>query len=90
MATTVELVYIPEQQPMFHALVAYAPGMTVADLLKATEFHIRFPEMVDAPLGVFSTRVTLDTALKPGDRLEIYRPLNSDPKEKRRQRAKRK
>lgn len=88
MATKVELVYIPEGSPMFHAHFAYVPGMTVGVLLKISEIYKQFPELADAPFGVFSTRVTPDTVLKPGDRLEIYRPLTRDPKERRRQRAK--
>jgi len=40
-----------------------------------------------APLGVFSERVTDDEELKAGHRVEIYRPLQQDPKELRRQRA---
>ncbi|NND65580.1 MAG: RnfH family protein [Gammaproteobacteria bacterium] len=39
-------------------------------------------------VGVFSRHVNLDDTLKPGDRIEIYRPLTADPKEIRRQRAK--
>jgi putative ubiquitin-RnfH superfamily antitoxin RatB of RatAB toxin-antitoxin module len=38
-------------------------------------------------VGVFGKRVDLDTVLADGDRVEIYRPLALDPKERRRQRA---
>jgi putative ubiquitin-RnfH superfamily antitoxin RatB of RatAB toxin-antitoxin module len=38
-------------------------------------------------LGVFGKRVRPDTPLADGDRVEIYRPLLLDPKERRRQRA---
>ena len=37
--------------------------------------------------GIFGKRVTLDTLLSDGDRVEIYRPLAVDPKEARRRRA---
>jgi len=40
-----------------------------------------------AGVGIFGKRVTLDTALADGDRVEIYRALRTDPKEARRQRA---
>ncbi len=40
-----------------------------------------------APLGVFGERVDNNHILAAGDRLEIYRPLQQDPKELRRQRA---
>lgn len=38
-------------------------------------------------VGVFGKRVGLDLQLADGDRVEIYRPLDLDPKERRRQRA---
>lgn len=37
--------------------------------------------------GVWSRKVTADTVLEAGDRLEVYRPLLADPKTARRQRA---
>ena len=40
-----------------------------------------------APLGVFGERVADDAQLSAGDRVEIYRPLQQDPMELRRQRA---
>jgi len=38
-------------------------------------------------LGIFGKRVRADAPLADGDRVEIYRPLLLDPKERRRQRA---
>jgi hypothetical protein len=38
-------------------------------------------------VGVFGKRVPPDTPLADGDRVEIYRALLLDPKERRRQRA---
>lgn len=40
-------------------------------------------------VGVFGKRTALDTPLREGDRVEIYRPLIADPKAARRERAKR-
>ena len=50
-----------------------------------------FPEidLNNLLLGIFSRRITIDTVVKEGDRIEIYRPLLIDPKEKRRLKAKR-
>ena len=39
------------------------------------------------PLGVFGERVDDSYCLRPGDRVEIYRPLKLDPMTARRQRA---
>ena len=38
-------------------------------------------------VGVYGKSVALDAPLADGDRVEIYRPLGLDPKERRRQRA---
>jgi len=38
-------------------------------------------------LGVFGQRVADEYLPQPGDRIEIYRPLQQDPKELRRQHA---
>jgi putative ubiquitin-RnfH superfamily antitoxin RatB of RatAB toxin-antitoxin module len=41
----------------------------------------------DDNVGIFSRPATLATALRDGDRVEIYRPLTRDPKDTRRLRA---
>lgn len=40
------------------------------------------------PIGVFGEQVDDDYVVQDGDRVEIYRPLQQDPKELRRHRAK--
>lgn len=40
------------------------------------------------PVGIYAERVQYDTVLRDGDRVEIYRPLEVDPMEARRLRAK--
>jgi hypothetical protein len=40
-----------------------------------------------APVGVFGIACARSTVLTDGDRVEIYRPLQVDPKEARRRRA---
>ncbi len=38
-------------------------------------------------VGIFSRKAALDDLLEEGDRVEIYRPLEIDPKEARRRRV---
>ena len=38
-------------------------------------------------IGIFGKKKPLDTVLRDGDRVELYRPLLADPKETRRRRA---
>ncbi len=55
-------------------------GARVRDALKASDMK------ADA-VGIHGRRVDLDARLSDGDRVEIYRSLALDPKERRRQRA---
>jgi len=56
-------------------------GATVRTALAAVQ---RF---ATSGVGIYGRRVTLDTRLADGDRVEIYRALGADPKEARRRRA---
>jgi len=66
-----------------------APGSTVGEAIRASGLLAQCPE-IDINrnrVGIFGRLVKLDTPLQDGDRVEIYRPLNADPKEVRRRRA---
>lgn len=64
-------------------------GATVADALAASALASRLPagEVDPERLAVFGHKATPATPLGDGDRIEILRPLQCDPKEVRRQRA---
>jgi putative ubiquitin-RnfH superfamily antitoxin RatB of RatAB toxin-antitoxin module len=48
---------------------------------RASGLLARFPhiDLAAQKVGVFSKAAKLDTALRPGDRVEIYRPIIADP-----------
>lgn len=64
-------------------------GSSVADALARSGIAARHPEIDSGKMaiGVYGARVTLDALLADHDRVEIYRPLLADPKERRRRRA---
>ena len=64
---------------------------TVVVAIKRSGILKRFPEinLAEVQVGICSKRVALDTNLRDGDRVEIYRPLVIDPKQARLLRAKR-
>jgi hypothetical protein len=66
-----------------------AAGTKVLDAIRASGLLERFPEIdiSTQSVGVWGRRSALDTTLKAGDRVEIYRPLAVDPMEARRRRA---
>lgn len=84
----VELVYIPAKGAMVHLHLSLKAGATVAEVLNASGILTSHPEVKAFSVGIFSKQVTLDSKVKSGDRIEIYRPLLVDPKEKRRRLAK--
>lgn len=86
----VELVYVPADQQAIHLKLTVAVGVTVAEVLQVSGLLQTHPEIKDMSFGIFSKSVSLNTVVKSGDRVEIYRPLLIDPKEKRRQRARQK
>lgn len=66
-------------------------GTTVQEAIERSGVLERFPEIDLAgrsKVGIFGKLTKLDSALREGDRVEIYRPLKADPKEVRRKRAK--
>lgn len=77
----------PEKQVLLQLQVP--AGTTVAEAIELSGIRREFPDLVVDPrrLGIFSQKAGPDDMLRPGDRVEIYRPLIADPKEARRQRA---
>ena len=67
-------------------------GTTIAEAIAASGVLVRFPEIDLArnKLGLFGKLKPADTVLRDGDRIEIYRPLQADPMESRRRRARHK
>jgi uncharacterized protein len=83
----VEIVFAQPQRARILTL-SLEPGATVADALKRAGGSAEFAglNLSDAPVGIFGRIVSREQLLKPGDRLEIYRPLAADPKTARRKR----
>ncbi len=85
---TVEIVYAaPQRQALYR--VEMGAERTVRAAIEASGVLNDFPdiELSRNRVGIFSRLVPLDTPLRDGDRVEIYRPLQADPKEARRRRA---
>jgi putative ubiquitin-RnfH superfamily antitoxin RatB of RatAB toxin-antitoxin module len=61
----------------------------VADAIAAARLRQRFPgvEFDAMRTGIWSRAAKPSTALREGDRVELYRALKADPKQMRRNRA---
>jgi uncharacterized protein len=87
-AIDVEVVYaLPAEQNLLRVRVA--AGATVEQAIRVSGLLERYPEIDISTLraGIFGKITALDTPLKAGDRVEMYRPLTVDPKDARRRRA---
>lgn len=77
----------PEKQLLVTVVVD--EGATVADVIAASGIASRFPDLAFTamPAGIWGKPVSKNSAVRDGDRVELYRPLEIDPREARRQRA---
>ena len=84
----VEVVFaLPERQVL---LASDAPeGATVADVISLSGIARRFPECdLDAlQAGIWGRPVNRDRVVREGDRVELFRALEMDPREARRLKA---
>lgn len=87
----VEIVYAtPECQAVKQVLLP--AGSRVHTAILQSGLLEEFPgiDLYTSPIGIYGERTDLDRVLADGERVEIYRPLQADPKESRRRRAKKK
>jgi len=85
----VEVVYAPAPHVLDRVVLSLAPGATVADALQASGVLQRHGLRLDGlAVGVWGRACAPELLLRERDRVEIYRPLQVDPKEARRQRYK--
>lgn len=82
---TVEVVFAAKESQVLRE-VRLAPGATVADAIVAADVATEFPDEDVAALtcGIWGRVVDRDRVLTDGDRVELYRPLQLDPREARR------
>ena len=88
---TVEVAYALKDRQLILAFEVLE-GQTVEEAIHASGILKRFDsiDLKKNKVGIFGKSVKLDQVLQAGDRIEIYRPITCDPKEVRRQRAKKK
>ncbi len=85
----VEVAYaLPDEQIIIG--IEIAEGSTVRQAIALSRILERFGDidLERNKVGVFGKLTGLDTVLGEGDRVEIYRALVADPKERRRRLAK--
>jgi len=84
----VEVVYaLQEQQELIEIRVPV--GTSVADAIQRSGIADRFPgeQLDDCPTGIWGRPVGRGEPVRNGDRVELYRPLQKDPRVARRELA---
>lgn len=84
----IEIVYgLSDKQVLKNMQVEEGTRIRAAALNSGLDEIFTDLDLHSAPLGIFGKTVKDDTPLHDGDRIEIYRPLQADPKEARRRRV---
>jgi uncharacterized protein len=80
--------FSPAPRRVDRARVSLPAGATVRDALEASGILLRHPDidLSRQKVGVWGKLKPLETPLRDRDRVEVYRALEVDPKEARRQR----
>ena len=86
----IEVVYALCDEQVLTALEV-EEGASVQEAIERSGILRRYPgiELIPGRVGIFGKVVDPASKLRDGDRVEIYRPLEADPKEARRRRVKR-
>ncbi len=87
---TVEVVYcLAEEQSC--VVLKVGEGCSAGEAIGRSNLPDKFQLQLEGEnsihIGIFGNKCSLNTILKPGDRIEIYRPLLLSPNEARRLRA---
>lgn len=87
----VEIAYSPKARVVDRVELSLAGPCTVGEALRQSGLLQRHPEidLERQRVGVWGRPRRVDDLLSDGDRVEIYRALQVDPKEARRQRQRR-
>jgi putative ubiquitin-RnfH superfamily antitoxin RatB of RatAB toxin-antitoxin module len=80
----VTVAYSPAAGQVDQVRLALPAGSTVAQAVAASGLTQRHPQAAQLPAGVWGRKAEPDAVLRDQDRVEIYRPLQCDPKEARR------
>ena len=86
----VEVVWAPAPHQIESRQLSLAAGATAMEALRASALTLTLTHdatlLESLQIGIWGRACRPETRLRDGDRVELYRPLQVDPKEARRQR----
>lgn len=85
----IEIAYANLANQQFIGRFEVRPGVSLRGAIERSRIIDKFPEIDLAVnrVGVFGRLKSLEDPVRAGDRIEIYQPLQIDPKQVRRQRS---
>lgn len=85
-AIRVSVAYSPQARVVDETELSLPAGATLADAVRSSGLLDRHPELdvTQAKFGIWGRVQSPETMLRERDRVEVYRPLQVDPKEARR------
>lgn len=84
---SIHLCFVDAQGKLWQCHLPVSGAITVAEALAQSHFSPHGISIGQLGFGVFGRKVSMDTLLQPGERLEICRPLTVDPMQSRKRRA---
>ena len=82
----VTVCYSPAPRQVLEWVLELPEGASVRDAVLASGWKDACPGQEPADVGIWGRRCTPGSAVREGDRVEVYRPLLVDPKLARRER----
>jgi len=79
----IEVAYALENEQFLYA-EEVEEGVTLLEALKASQLLMAFPDLNIDKVGIFGKLAEYGAVLRAGDRIEVYRPLKADPRDRRR------
>lgn len=79
----IEVAYALESEQFLYA-EEVVEGAALLEALKASQLLIEFPNLNIDKVGIFGKLTGYDAILRAGDRIEVYRQLKADPRDRRR------
>lgn len=87
-SVNVEVVYAEQRRQLLISM-STRNGATIAEVLEQSRIYDEFPDidLRSFPVGIWGKCVERSETVRDGDRVELYRPLVTDPRDARRRLA---
>lgn len=82
----ITLVYASASRTVHQLTLEVPDACSLGRALALSGWLSAFPEIQALPVGIWGQKASLETQLREGDRVELYRVLRVDPKVARRER----